>query len=53
MVASLAAFGGKPPAPWKLNPFRQQIKTAAQKELEAKEGWIELKAGLRAFARGR
>jgi hypothetical protein len=53
MFASLAAFGGKPPPPWKLNPFRRRVKTAAEKEAEKAEGWLILRTGLKAIAGGR
>lgn len=46
-------FGGKFVSPNKLNPFRQRPKTSVQKEAEAVEGRMALRAGLRALARGR
>lgn len=52
-AALMAAGAWKPVNPAKLNPFRRRVKTAAQKEIEKVEGWMMLRAGLKAMAGGR
>lgn len=47
LVSTAAMWGAKPMSPAQLNPFRRREKTTAQKEREAKVGFMFLGEGLR------